>query len=157
MTTMAVGQDELRLTETLDAALRPTCSARIDLNVRVRGNQTFVGFEDIDGPYAVGDEIEVYESESGLRGSGTVTEIDIRSGIVYLSVDWAALHESDDAAEPAIDHPQHSAFLVAIDQGPDVKILGSGATGAFILCYFRGSPWTNNSGLTWYSAGTRGL
>ena len=65
----------------------------IDLNVRVRGNDTFVGFEDVSGPIAVGETVEVYESESGVSGEGRVTEIDSERQLIYLSVDWASLKE----------------------------------------------------------------
>lgn len=67
----------------------------IDLNVRVRGNDTFVGFDDVSGPVAVGESVEVYESESGVAGEGRVTEIDSERELVYLSVDWASLKAED--------------------------------------------------------------
>lgn len=53
-----------------------TTRVQVDLNVRVRGNQTFAGFEDIDpatitrarasradGPVAVGDKVHVAEDD----------------------------------------------------------------------------------------------
>jgi hypothetical protein len=64
----------------------------IDLNVRVRGNETFARFEEAEGDLAVGERVQVYESESGLVGEGRVTEIDPVAGLVYLSVDWPSLH-----------------------------------------------------------------
>jgi hypothetical protein len=67
----------------------------IDLNVRVRGNWTFSGLEDADGPVEVGDIVEVYEVESGLVGPGRVEEVDEASHLIYLSVDWDALHEPE--------------------------------------------------------------
>jgi hypothetical protein len=63
----------------------------IDLNVRVRGNLTYAGFEDADGPVAVGQPVEVFESESGLAGRGTVSEIDWDARLIYLRVAWAQL------------------------------------------------------------------
>ena len=66
----------------------------IDLNVRVRGNGTYAGFEDVQGPLAVGMDVEVYESESGLTGPGRVTEIDAAKELVFLSVEWGALRET---------------------------------------------------------------
>ena len=48
----------------------------IDLNVRVRGNWTFSGLEDADGPVEAGDIVEVYEAESGLVEPGRVEEIE---------------------------------------------------------------------------------
>lgn len=64
---------------------------RIDLNVRVRGNGTYVGFEDVYGPVAVGDLVHVFEPESHLEGEGRITEIDPAAQIVYLTVDWGSL------------------------------------------------------------------
>lgn len=65
-------------------------TVEIDLNVRVRGNQTFVGLLDIPGA-CVGDAVTVRESESGLSGPGWVTDIDWGKGLVYLRVDWPKL------------------------------------------------------------------
>jgi len=72
---------------------QPRTRVEIDLNVRVRGNDTFVGFEDLSGPVAVGEVVEVYESESGVAGEGRFTEIDGDRELVYLSVDWPSLKE----------------------------------------------------------------
>jgi len=77
----------------------------IDLNVRVHGNATYVGFEDVDGPIAVGDEVVVFEPESGLEGSGRIVEIDADNELVYLSVDWAGLR-------PAATHSPVNPQLV---------------------------------------------
>jgi hypothetical protein len=63
----------------------------IDLNVRVRGNGSYAGFEDAAGPLVVGADVEVFESESGLVGTGRVAEIDPAQELVYLSVDWASM------------------------------------------------------------------
>ncbi len=63
----------------------------IDLNVRVRGNQTVSGFEDVSGLLAVGDVVEVREPESGLHGRARVTDIDVAKRLVYLAVDWPEL------------------------------------------------------------------
>jgi hypothetical protein len=63
----------------------------IDLNVRVRGNQTFTGIEDVHGPIDVGDEVLVREPESGVRGNGRIVEIDHQRRVVYLDVDWPSL------------------------------------------------------------------
>ncbi len=64
----------------------------IDPNVRVHGNDTYAGFEDVVGPLSVGSEVAVRESEVGLLGIGWITEIDVQRELVYLSVDWAQLH-----------------------------------------------------------------
>jgi hypothetical protein len=63
----------------------------IDPNVRVWGDKTYAGFEDVQGIPVVGGYVEVWESESGASGFGQVTAIDHDRGLVYLSVDWAAL------------------------------------------------------------------
>jgi len=65
----------------------------IDLNVRVRGNWTFTGIEDADGPVTVGDIVRVVEPESGLEGSGRVEEVDAERRLIFLSVDWASIAE----------------------------------------------------------------
>lgn len=70
----------------------------IDLNVRVRGNWTFTGLEDADGPVEVGDIVQVFEPESGLEGHGRVEEVDEARQLIYLSVDWASVREPDDGA-----------------------------------------------------------
>ena len=76
-----------------------TARVAIDLNVRVRGNQTYAGFEDVEGGLAPGDDVEVYEPETGLVGPGRVTDVGNKRQLVYLAVDWAALHEPS-AASP---------------------------------------------------------
>ncbi len=63
----------------------------IDPNVRVRGNGTYAGFEDVDGPLALHLPVQVHEPESGLVGTGVITEIDPARELVYLSVDWSSL------------------------------------------------------------------
>ena len=79
-------------------SIEPKARIAIDPNVRVRGNGTYSGFEDVTGPIAVGDEVEVYEAESNLVGLGHVTEIDGARELVYLSVDWSSL--TDESAPP---------------------------------------------------------
>ncbi len=69
----------------------PLTRVAIDLNIRVRGNQTYAGLEDADGPVAVGDDIEVYERETRLAGPATVVEVDTVKRLVDLAVDWSAL------------------------------------------------------------------
>lgn len=70
-----------------------TARVAIDLNVRVRGNETYAGFEDVDGGLAPGDLVEVYERETGLRGSARVTKVDNQRQLVFLAVDWPSLRE----------------------------------------------------------------
>lgn len=73
------------------AAGRERARVAIDPNVRVRGDQVFAGLEDVTGPVAAGDRVEVYEPESGLAGEGTVTEVDLARGLLFLSVNWPSL------------------------------------------------------------------
>ncbi|MFE9685795.1 hypothetical protein [Streptomyces sp. NPDC006285] len=75
----------------------------IDPNVRVRGNGTRAGFEDVSGPLAVNMDVEVYEPESELVGPARVTEIDTGKQLVFLSVDWANLEFRPGAGAPAAD------------------------------------------------------
>lgn len=63
----------------------------IDPNVRVRGQLTYAGFEDVEGSIAVGQNVDVVEPESGLVGKGLIVEIDLQTQLVYLGVDWSAL------------------------------------------------------------------
>ncbi|MFE6846540.1 hypothetical protein [Streptomyces sp. NPDC057686] len=67
----------------------------IDLNVRVRGNGTRAGFEDVAGPIMEGDEVEVFEPESGLVGPGRITGIDndkrMRRSPRYRNAIWCAI------------------------------------------------------------------
>lgn len=64
--------------------------ADIDLNVRCGPNDslTYVGFEDVDGEFAISDWIEVRELESGVVGKGCVVEIDVDKELVYILVKW---------------------------------------------------------------------
>ena len=75
----------------MSVGIAVTTRVRIDLNVRVRGNGTYAGFEDVYGPIAVNDLVHVFEPESGFEGEGRVTEIDVAAQLVYLTVDWGAL------------------------------------------------------------------
>jgi hypothetical protein len=77
-----------------------TARVAIDPNVRVRGNQTYAGLEDVEGTVAVGSHVEVYEPESGLTGPAEVTEVDHERRLIYLAVDWGKLREGAPAAPP---------------------------------------------------------
>lgn len=81
--------------------IEQTTRVTIDPNVRVRGNGTYAGFEDVTGPIAVGDLVEVYEAESSLVGQGRVTEIDVEPELVYLSVDWSSLADEAITQSPS--------------------------------------------------------
>ena len=73
----------------------------IDPNVRVRGNQTYSGYEDVTGDLVLHDMVEVYESEAGIVGTAEVTEIDAERKLVYLAVDWSSIHAGEET-EPAL-------------------------------------------------------
>lgn len=65
----------------------------VDPNVRVRGNQTYSCFRHVRGADlpAIGDPVQVVEPESGLTGTGTVTDLDHEAEIIYIRVDWRGL------------------------------------------------------------------
>ncbi|MEU4224258.1 hypothetical protein AB0F17_08195 [Nonomuraea sp. NPDC026600] len=76
--------------------------ARIDPNVRVRGDNTYTGFEDVEGEAAdlhLGEVVTVYEPESGLRGFGSVVDVDLDRRLVFLAVDWSSLRPEEAWAE----------------------------------------------------------
>jgi len=94
---------------------RQRTKVAIDPNVRVRGNDTYTGFEDVTGPIAVGEVVDVYEPESGVAGEGRVTEIDGNKELVYLSVDWSSL-----TADHAVTYVQESSptQMLFVAEGP---------------------------------------
>lgn len=74
-------------------------SAVIDLNVRVCGNLTYVGYEDMSGEPVLGLLVHVFEREAelaferepGLEGIGRIVGLDEDLQLVYLKVDWCTL------------------------------------------------------------------
>lgn len=69
--------------------------AEIDLNIRMRGGGTYVGFEDLSRPVKLGEQVVVFESGTELAGDGYVKRIDPIKKIVVLAVDWKSLKTSD--------------------------------------------------------------
>lgn len=67
----------------------------IDPNVRVHGNLGRAGLEDADGPLTVGQDVTVYEPESGLTGPGRVVRIDTDKQLVFLAVQWSELRPAE--------------------------------------------------------------
>ena len=64
----------------------------IDPNVRVAGNETFSGFEDVIGELpTVGTRVQVREPESNIVGDGVVTRVDDGDRLIYLAVEWSSL------------------------------------------------------------------
>jgi hypothetical protein len=90
----------------------PKTRVAIDPNVRVRGNGTYAGFEDVEGPVAPNEAVEVYEAESGLTGQGRVTDIDVNGELIYLSVDWSSLAEG--VPRPPSSAPGQAMYMSAV-------------------------------------------
>jgi hypothetical protein len=67
----------------------------VDPNVRVRGNQTFSGLEDADGPLAAGDKVLAVWEETGRVTDAEVTDVDEDKRLVYLAVDWRGFRGDD--------------------------------------------------------------
>jgi hypothetical protein len=97
-----------------DLATAPRTRVAIDPNVRVRGNGTYAGIEDVDGAITLNEPVEVYEPESGLTGQGRVTDIDADRGFVYLSVDWSSLMEETPQQQPPA--PQGHILYISVGQ-----------------------------------------
>lgn len=97
-----------------DLVATPRTRVVIDPNVRVRGNGTYAGFEDVTGPIALDEAVEVYEPESGLAGKGRVTDIDGQRELVYLSVDWSSLTE--ETPEQQAPAPYGRALYISAGQ-----------------------------------------
>lgn len=95
----------------------------IDPNIRVLGNLTRAGLEDADGPLTAGQDVIVYESESGLTGPGRVARIDHTNRLVYLAVDWWALREEPAPApvDPALRQRVAQALLARIKQAVTIE------------------------------------
>lgn len=72
---------------------------RIDPNIRVAGGRTLADFDDVEGFDAsdlhVGEAVTVFEPESGLRGMGSVAEVDPGKRLVVLDVDWSSLRPEE--------------------------------------------------------------
>lgn len=70
-------------------------SLAIDPNVRVAGNETYAGFEDVlegsIGELREGAAVTVREPESGLIGDGTISAVDNIRQLIYVAVDWKSL------------------------------------------------------------------
>lgn len=90
-----------------------TVRIAIDLNVRVRGRQTYAGFEDVregrgfsrartsavNGPVEVGDKVLAVEPEDRIVADAVVVDIDEERQLVYLSVDWQGFRDDPEAAD----------------------------------------------------------
>jgi hypothetical protein len=133
-----------------------TTRIEIDLNVRVRGNGTYAGFEDVVGPLAVGDEVEVYESESGLLGKGRVAEIDTVGELVYLSVDWATLTEQAAPQAELAEQTSAQGFMERAIEGIFAKTTWlAGGLGPYLRQPHYG--YVVAADLRWLAAGTTAI
>lgn len=81
----------------------PLSRVEIDPNVRVRGNQTFSGLENVYGPIAVGQAVQVFESEADIVGDAWVTDIDNKKKLVYLRVLWSSLRDRENKDGVPVD------------------------------------------------------
>jgi hypothetical protein len=69
-----------------------TTEILIDPNVRVAGNETFSGFEDVVGALPPeGARVRVREPESNIVGEGVVTRVDEHDRLIYLAIEWSKL------------------------------------------------------------------
>jgi hypothetical protein len=86
-----------------------TVRIAIDLNVRFSGNQTYAGFEDVDPPGCVlfpGQEVTVFERETGIEAPATVASLVYATALVYLDVAWDQFREPAEAEDdPACELP----------------------------------------------------
>lgn len=76
-------------------SVRTLPRVEIDLNIRVRGNQTYADYNAVTAKrrLILGELVEVYVPETELIGQAEVTELDDDAELVYLKVDWAGIEE----------------------------------------------------------------
>ncbi|MFB4265288.1 hypothetical protein [Nonomuraea sp. GTA35] len=75
---------------------------RIDPNIRVGDGFTLADFDDVEDDAAdlhIREAVTVYEPESGLRGFGSVVEVDQDKRLVTVAVDWPTLLPEEAWAE----------------------------------------------------------
>jgi hypothetical protein len=77
----------------------------IDPNVRVEGNRTYAGFEDVLGGFVSdlhpGGHVTVVEEESDVVGDATVYSVDIGRQLIYLTVQWQTLRPRSPESQAA--------------------------------------------------------
>lgn len=77
----------------------------IDPNVRVEGNRTYAGFEDVVGGFVSdlrpGDHVTVVEEETDVVGDATVYNVDVGRQLIYLSVEWKSLRPRSPESQAA--------------------------------------------------------
>ncbi len=67
-----------------------TTVVTIDANARV-GDGTYVAFDQVVGPMAIGADAMVIEPMEGLMGDGRISEIDQAGKRVFVIVEWDTL------------------------------------------------------------------
>jgi hypothetical protein len=124
----------------------------IDPNIRVRGNGTYAGFEDVTGPIAVGEAVEVYEPESGLTGEGSVTEIDADRQLIYLSVNWPSLTEEAEHQTPT---PMGAVLYISasLSTGEDDWVSASVRPSLAYVSLSNATLWVTAPAQGWASGG----
>lgn len=64
----------------------------IDPNVRVEGNETFAGFEDVRGSLpSEGEQIIAIVEDTDVVGLAHVTRVSPEDRLIYLAVEWDRL------------------------------------------------------------------
>lgn len=88
--------------EPTEAAAEPRIA--VDLNVRVRGHETYSGFDDVTGadPASLqrGGRVIAFEAETGIFTHALVTTVDPVARLVFLLPDWPGFRD-DPAVEEA--------------------------------------------------------
>lgn len=80
----------------------------VDLNVRVKGGQTFYGFEEVrpgmatrartwdaSGPARVGDKVLAIQSDDAICADAQIVGLDRERHLVYLTVDWGGFRDME--------------------------------------------------------------
>lgn len=83
------------------AAFSMTAVVTIDQDVRARGRDTYVPFDDVIGGLGEGEQVVVVDRETGFVGDGRITSIDDEAKRVYVTIEWETLHAIPEAEPPA--------------------------------------------------------
>ena len=102
-------------------------SIQIDPNVRIHGNCTYAGFEDVrwNGGLSVGDEVVVIEPEADLLGRARVTQFDAAKRLVFLSLDWADLRPRGDTVVDDVSEARRGILFVSYDASTDLDTVAT--------------------------------
>ena len=100
-----------------------TTVVTIDAGARV-GDGTYVAFDQVVGPVAIGADAMVIEPVNGLMGDGRISEIDQAGRRVFVIVEWDSLREP-----PQDDTPDTGGGGSAFESGNEKygwKAIGPG-------------------------------